>query len=153
MNIYQPTYDQLHTGCVEIADTISRGPIKFDYILGLVRGGTFPAMILSHRLGIPMIAAHYSSKSGAGDNKNHSNNLPALYNGQTVLIVDDIADSGKTLEEVFKYYVLENKCVTFTAVLYYKEQDNGIVPDYYWQKIPTESEWVIFPWEDLTVAK
>ena len=143
--ITHPSYDQLHNACVVLAHSIKLNPTKFDSIVGLVRGGTFPAMILSHLLDVPMTAVQYSSKSGAGDNKNHSNELPNLY-GKTVLIVDDIADSGKTLTEVCKHYIT-NKCVVYTAVLYYKEQAQGIEPDYYWQKIPTDAPWVIFPWE------
>lgn len=144
--ITHPSYDQLHNACVTIAYTILKlNPVKFDNIIGLVRGGTFPAMILSHLLDVPMIAVHYSSKSGAGDNKNHSNELPTIH-GKTILLVDDIADSGKTLTEVCRHYIT-NKCNVYTAVLYYKEQPRGIEPDYYWQKIPTDAPWVIMPWE------
>ncbi|MEM4258053.1 MAG: phosphoribosyltransferase family protein [Candidatus Thermoplasmatota archaeon] len=143
-----PTYDQIHDGCINLSNQIKQNLPKVDYIIGLARGGLFPAVIISHILNVPMLTVHYSSKEGVGDNKNHENILPDLSPRKSYVFVDDIADSGKTLAEIFKYYTLK-KVVIHTAVLYYKEHKTNhlFAPDWYWQMIYEDTGWICFPWE------
>ena len=89
------------------------------YIHGLSRGGLIPAVMLSHKLNIPYI--------------NHPSSFPK----ENVLIVDDIADCGLTLDRWKGYQ---------TAVLHYKPHTSKIVPDI-WATEHTGDEWVIYPWE------
>lgn len=147
--ITHPTYDELHLAANYLVSQIEEAGIKPDVIIGLVRGGTLPATIISHALNIPMIAIHYSAKDGAGDNKNHSNQLPNLSQYKTLLIVDDICDTGKTLNDIYKYYSVDAqpKHVLYSAVWYYKDIENGYVPDFFWYKIPQDCPWIIFPFE------
>ena len=102
-------------------------------VIGLTRGGLIPAVILSHMYNdIPVIPISYSSTDGAGDNKNHNNELPTIAQINT-LIIDDIADSGRTLHEVSSYYMHQGASVQ-TASLYYKE-GSMIQPNFFWQEI------------------
>ena len=154
-----PSWHAIQQACQEVfVNTIEEKGIQIDYIVGLSRGGLIPAVILSHMSGIPLFPVKYSSKSGAGDNKNHDNDLPNLpveyVSGKgpgivspSLLVVDDISDSGKTLREVVDYYVNEGHAVT-TAALYYKELAEPVIePDIYWRTIPEDGPWIIFPWE------
>ena len=143
--ITHPTYDQLHEGCVVLASHITSAGEMPDLIIGLVRGGMLPAKILSNLLNIPMVAVHYSSASGAGDDKNHCNEIPELQ-AKNILIVDDICDTGHTLQEVFGE-LTRRKQYCRSAVLYYKEGMGGHSPEFYWNTIPKDSPWIIFPWE------
>jgi len=140
-----PTYDQIHEGCGYLANQINASGNKPDMIVGLVRGGMLPAVILSNLLEIPMIAVHYSSSAGAGDGKNHSNEIPVIQ-AKNILIVDDICDTGHTLQEVFGE-LTRRKQFCRSAVLYYKEEMGGHSPEFYWQSIPKDSPWIIFPFE------
>ena len=107
----------------DLVDTLAKGiannmnDIKF--IHGLSRGGLIPAVILSHKLNIS-----YTPH-------------PELFAPWQVLIVDDIADSGKTLQRYKEYQ---------TAVLHYKPHTSKIVPDI-WATKHAGDEWVIYPWE------
>lgn len=76
--------------------------------------------------------------------------LEHLSQDSRVLVIDDIFDSGSTMEKVVTTllpYVQEVRIAT----LYFKEASNQthLVPDYYYRK--TES-WIVFPHElvDLT---
>ena len=62
--------------------------------------------------------------------------------GKKVLIIDDIWDSGRTMEAVLEYLGKEN--VT-TATLYWKEKALN-KPNYY-AETARENEWIVFPWE------
>jgi xanthine phosphoribosyltransferase len=67
-----------------------------DYIVGIVRGGVVPAVMLSHELGIPM----WTLKVSLRDDNEYETNcwMPEdAINGKRILIVDDINDSGETL--------------------------------------------------------
>ena len=91
--------------------------LEFKNIYGLQRGGLIPAVMLSHQLGIPM---------AKGDI------------GPDTLIVDDICDSGVTLDKMPGQ---------FTAVLFHKPHTSIFTPDI-WAKEHTGDEWLIFPWEN-----
>ena len=102
-----------------LAEGVDNNMDGIKYIHGLSRGGLIPAVMLSHKLDIPYI--------------NHPSSFPK----ENVLIVDDIADSGLTLDRWKNYQ---------TAVLHYKPHTSKIVPDI-WATKHTGDEWVIYPWE------
>ena len=94
---------------------------KCEGVYGPPRGGLPIAVTLSHRLNIPLIKGYWESE--------HLNK---------VLIVDDIADTGKTLESL-----IGPKFITYT--IYYHQQ-SIVKPDYY--VFEKKDEWVVFPWEE-----
>jgi hypoxanthine phosphoribosyltransferase len=147
-DIYNPSYECIHNACKNWVVNFSRFVTKFDQVVGLSRGGLIPGVIVSHMLEVPFTPISYSSAAGAGDNKDHTNvwSLPDV-EGTTILVVDDICDTGLTLKDVVDHYKNKGK-VVYTAVLHYKVRENGPhVPDFYWQKIPVDSPWVIYPFE------
>ena len=97
-----------------IIDLKKRGDIKSIY--GIPRGGLVVAVRLSHMLDLPMI-------------------LNPLEIQPHTLVVDDIADSGKTLKK-FKGRVI--------ATLYYNEK-SAVIPNYWIFK--KKHRWIDFPWE------
>jgi hypoxanthine phosphoribosyltransferase len=146
-----PTYDEIKIACKHIAEFIHYNASaigKVDCIVGVTRGGLMPAQELSHMMNIPMETVNYSSKEGAGDNKNHRNSLPEL-RGKSILIVDDICDSGKTLQELQEAYT-ERGYTVFTAAIYYKnlKNDDEYVPDVWALKISKNFGFINFPWEN-----
>jgi hypoxanthine phosphoribosyltransferase len=88
---------------------------NIDSIHGIARGGLIPAVLISHKLGLP-----YTDVI-----------LP------NTLVVDDICDSGVTLE---------NSPGVWTAVLHYKPHTSCFQPSI-WSEIHKGDEWVIYPWE------
>lgn len=93
-----------------------------------------------------MLPLMYSSKEGAGDDKNHSNELPSLPGSvNTVLLVDDIIDTGKTTQEIVEFY-RDQGVKVITAVFHYKE-GAVIAPDLYYWRIPKDSEFINYPYE------
>lgn len=86
-------------------------------VFGLPRGGLIPAVIISHDLDIPLLAA------------------PA----PGCLIVDDIADTGVTL----KHYKDSGYKI---AVLVHKFHTSSVTPDFSGIQT-NDPNWVVFPWE------
>lgn len=89
---------------------------QFDSIWGPTRGGLPIAVCLSHSLGLKFVARP---------------------KGKKTLIVDDIADTGKTL---FKY----RQAGYFVATIFYHRQSK-FVPNLWLRE--KKDQWVVFPWE------
>jgi hypoxanthine phosphoribosyltransferase len=83
---------------------------------------------------------------GRGEFKGYDSNLPTTdIPGKTILVIDDICDSGHTLLDITRFYEgMQHEVMV--AALYYK---TGAVirPDFFWQRIPEDGGWVTFPWE------
>lgn len=140
-----PSWGQIDKACALLANKVLKDDFEPSIIIGLARGGLIPAVIISHILEIKMFPISYSSKVGNGEYKGYQNDLPQLGQIKNVLIVDDIADTGNTLKEVVQFYKHHQHEVK-SAVLYHKE-GSVITPDYVWQTIPEDSDWIIFPFE------
>lgn len=144
--ITDPSYDALHNAAVAmVREARTYGVI--DAVIAPVRGGLMFGVIASHTLNVPVIPVAYSSKSGAGDDKNHLNQLPLLSpDVKTILIVDDIIDSGHTLKEIVEHYKAFPFTKVMTAVFHYKV-GAVFVPDLYFWLIPADSGFINYPYE------
>lgn len=147
---YTPTYDEIHKACANFVDLFDEYGFEFKRVVGVSRGGLFPALILSHALNIPLTPVSYSSKGGKGDNKNHTNILPTFDATESpVLLVDDIVDSGLTMKEIADH-LTSSGIEVYTLALFYKVRSiPTIVPNFKWRKIPENSPWVVFPFEKV----
>ena len=95
----------------DLVNDYKENDYKCDYIYGPPRGGLPMAVTLSHRLNIPLI-------------KTEADMFEQYGNKQSVLIVDDIADTGKTLEGMKPLMGPEDLIYT----IYYHKQ-SIVVPD------------------------
>ena len=104
---------------------IKKSKQEYTSIYGISRGGLIPAVLLSHRLNLPVI-----DKITTYD--------------RTILVVDDIADSGKTLSQ-FMYH-------NYIAVLFCRQHTSQVIPKYIGKSI-THDKWIVFPWETYESSK
>ena len=95
-------------------------------VYGPPRGGLPIAVTLSHRLGVPFIQTEEEM----------------LNIKESVLIVDDIADTGKTLERL-KPLMGHDDVVLYT--IYYRQQSTVTPNAWVFEK---KGDWVVFPWEE-----
>jgi hypothetical protein len=114
-----------------------------DFVLGIARGGLVPAVRISHLLGcgfrVIQVLHYLKSRRLA---------RPRLISGSGrlsggVLVVDDVADTGETLEFAVRYARRRGGREVRTATLGYKPHSK-FVPDYF---VFRTSRWVVFPWE------
>ena len=133
---------------------------KPDYVVGITRGGLYPALMISHYLNIPM---HTLKVSMRDSDQRESNMWMAedAFNNKNILIVDDINDSGATLDWV--KYDWESSChadsdkwldvwnhnVKFATIVDNEDSKFGDV-DYTAMSINKfeEPSWIVFPWEE-----
>ena len=114
------SWDDVNEAVESLAHQIKNSNEHIEAITGLPRGGLIPAVLLSHKLGLPYVNL-------SNDCEGHEN----------VLVVDDICDSGETLKEYHQFFT--------TATIHYK-QLAIVKPDFYYSLAP-ENEWIVYPWE------
>jgi xanthine phosphoribosyltransferase len=117
-----------------------------DAIVAIARGGFTFAHFIAQKENIRNLLSinsiHYD------DNQKLDSieifNIPNLDKYNTILIVDDISDSGDTLTHIIKLLKERYPNKTFkTATIFYKET-SGFKPDFYLRK--TEN-WIEFFWD------
>jgi len=131
----------------KIAGMIIESGFRPDVIVGILRGGVIPARILGDRLGVPDMATMeiklYKGVGLRGD-RPYLRQPPMLdLSGKNVLVVDDISDTGLTLQLAVEVVNLYFPREVRTATVYIKPWTD-FVPDYYGAK---SRNWIVFPWE------
>jgi|GEM_PF-23901 len=126
---------------------------QFDQILCLARGGLRIGDVFSRVFDLPLaILATSSYRDNAGHTQGTLNIAPFITTTQgtlsgRILVVDDMVDSGQTLDLVCKHllYTYPGIASLKTAVLWYKV-DSVIEPDYFVEKL-SGNPWIYQPFE------
>ncbi|MDO5722744.1 MAG: phosphoribosyltransferase [Actinomycetaceae bacterium] len=135
-----------------------------DLIVAVARGGLLPAGAISYAMGVKAIGTmNVEFYTDIAETLPEPVLLPPLMDvsaldGKRVLVVDDVADSGKTLKMVMDLIRerglsldgettvrVDAKC----AVIYEKSR-SIIKPDFVWKHTDL---WINFPWSTLPVVQ
>jgi uncharacterized protein len=142
-----PTWNQIYRMLLRQATRIRQRGFKPDVIVGVSRGGWLPARVLSDLLENPNLASvKVECYVGIGEAQNKpklTQGVSTNVIGKRVLIVDEVADSGGSLQLVKEHVQGQGATQVQTATLYYKPQST-FNPDYYEKET---DRWIIFPWE------
>lgn len=122
-------------------------------IVGVARGGLIPAVMLSHRFNAPIECLKWQTRDqGLSVDSGHLLSILASYGkGQAVVIVDDIADSGKTFAQIqgvvrsFSESGLSPVRVYYAALL--QRWSCEVTPSIIAGKTVYFDDWIRFPWE------
>lgn len=115
------TWEQFHKMCITLADFVRQNKFTPKYIYGIPRGGLIPATIISHYLDIPM--------------------RPWVNNSDDFLVIDDIADSGGTIQRFSKKNGTSNIRV---GTIYVNTKNCEYLPNYH---VYETTKWIVFPYE------
>lgn len=125
-------------------------------IVALTRGGWVPARLLADRLGINRLVSlrlqHWGVTATPSGRAELTEGLSGPVAGLDVLLVDDITDTGQSLELATQHVrVAGARRVESATCLHITH--STFVPTYYAEEIPREGwVWIVFPWnywEDL----
>jgi hypothetical protein len=142
-----PTWNQIYNMLLNLADKIQKNGFKPNIIVGVSRGGWPPARVLSDLMGNPNLAnVRAEFYLGVAETKEEpvlTQPVSVEVAGEKVLIVDEIADTGKSLKLVKEHIIEQGAAEVKIATVYYKPW-SIVKPDYYEKET---SCWVVFPWE------
>lgn len=113
-------------------------------IVGLARGGLVPGVTLSHKLKVPLLIISAKSYDGQQQGSLAFNVSFTKPMESPVLLIDDICDTGSTMQNVYNYISSIGIDVK-TATLFYKER-SVFKPNWYLNKVGDET-WIQFCWE------
>jgi len=142
-----PTWNQIYDMLLNLAEKIRKDKFKPDLIVGVSRGGWPPARVLSDLMDNPNLAnVRAEFYLGVAETKGEpvfTQPVSAPVAGKKVLIVDEVADTGKSLKLV-KEHILENGAAKAKVATVYYKPWSIVKPDYYEKE---SSRWIVFPWE------
>jgi hypoxanthine phosphoribosyltransferase len=141
------TWDDLERLVAQLAEQVAG---EYDVMLAITRGALVPAGMLAYRLGIRNIivaaVAFYDDEGRAAAQPSFLQ-FPAdpLLHDRRVLIVDEVWDTGSTIQAVIDRVRMAGGRPT-TAVLHYKPERSRVrsVPDHY---VVATDAWVVYPFK------
>ena len=141
------SWDQSYQMTFYLFEKITEDGFYPDVIVGIARGGWIPARLLADFYGNRRTAnikiEFYDNTSKATDDPIITQEISENVEGKVVLVVDDVADSGKSLIAAVEHIKQMKPAELRTATLYYKKH-SIIRPNYF---IKETQEWIVYPWE------
>ncbi len=130
----------------ELVSKIEASNQTYDIIIGIARGGIPAALEIANRLNLKI--DFVTIKSYLND---HTKQKPKILSkliekveNRRILIVDDIIDSGDTMETIIEWLNQQKPESIETTALFVKPWSK-FIPTY---TVGVVKEWIIFPWED-----
>ncbi|WP_295628770.1 phosphoribosyltransferase [uncultured Corynebacterium sp.] len=131
----------------ELAQTIADDGFEPEVIIAVARGGLVAAGALSYALGVKL-----SDAINVEFYTDVHETLPdpilleplldvASISNRKLLVVDDVADSGRTMKLVLE--ILSEQGAEVRSAVLYEKSASVVKPDYAWRRT---DEWIVFPW-------
>ncbi|MDO5076810.1 phosphoribosyltransferase [Corynebacterium sp.] len=143
------TWELFGTASRELAEQVARSGFRPDIIIAIARGGLIPAGALSYALGVKLNdTMNVEFYTDVHETLPDPILLEPLLDensiaGKRLLVVDDVADSGRTLALALELLTRQGAEVR-SACLYAKSRSVA-TPDFVWKHT---DEWIVFPWSD-----
>ena len=133
-----------------------------DYVVGLTRGGLTPANLISQYLDVPMETLKVSLRDNHAEPESNLWMAEDALNGKNILIVDDINDSGATLNwikedwqesalpEADRWFKIWGDTVRVAVLVDNEASASELNVSYSAVDLNKAEEdcWIVFPWED-----
>lgn len=144
---FHVSWDQLHRDARALAWRLDgQGPEGTGWraIVAITRGGMAPAMIVARELDIRVIdtisVKSYNKQDRSEAKVIKSPDAELMVDGEGILIIDDLVDSGKTLELVRTLYPKAH-----FGTVYAKPKGRPMVDTFITEV--SQDTWIFFPWD------
>jgi hypoxanthine phosphoribosyltransferase len=148
------SWDEAYKLSRKLASVIKSSGFRPDLVIAIGRGGYVPARIvcdfLLHSLLTSIKIEHWDIAACKRPEAAVRFPLAVDVQDQSILIIDDVTDTGDTLRAALDYLKSLGAGETKTGVMQHKTT-SSVVPDFY-ADIIKDWRWIIYPWaahEDL----
>ena len=141
------TWELFGTASRELAQTIADSDFDPEIIIAVARGGLLPAGALAYALGLKLSdAINVEFYTDVHETLPDPILLAPMLDieaikGKKLLVVDDVADSGRTLAHVLE--LLRKHGAEAQSAVIYAKSASIIDPDFVWKRT---DQWIVFPW-------
>ncbi|EMA06746.1 hypothetical protein SAMN05443574_105174 [Haloarcula vallismortis] len=142
-------WEYIYGLCRDVADDVKAAEFEPDVVVALARGGWFGGRCLCDFLGLDDLASlkveHYVGTAAKGEEAQVKYPLAdGAVEGKDVLVVDDIADTGQSIETAAECVRDRNPSSVRTATLQLL-QTSDHEPEFVGERLD-EWTWVVYPW-------
>lgn len=142
------TFKEVYNMTKRIAETVKTSKYQPTIIIGLARGGWVPARLMCDFLGltdlISLKCEHWLQTGRKKDEATIKYPFKINLKAKKILLVDDIADTGKSLITSIEYLKQLNPLDLKTATMQHIPQSK-FKPDYFAEEVK-DWTWYIYPW-------
>lgn len=148
-----PTWNEMNQLAFAISQKIIAEEKKFDRIATLAKGGWPMTRSMVDFLSIEKVVSFgvkfYQQINRRLDKPYIYQDIPERISGENVLLFDDVADTGKSLDFARDYLINHGAKSVIMATLFYKPHST-VKPDYY---AAETKAWIIFPYEAVDAIR
>lgn len=149
---YLEYYEEFLAKVRQLSRKVREGEWQPEFIIGVGRGGLVPAVYISHQLDVPMLSIDHSAKVPGFADELLGKVAGMTAEGRRLLFVDDINDSGGTIEYI-RNLLGANGCDVANlrfAVLINNTRSKAVA-ELYVDAIDRDEDkrWFVFPWESV----
>lgn len=142
-------WDYIYGLCRDVADDVRDDEFEPDVVVALARGGWFAGRCLCDFLGLDDLTSlkmeHYVGTAEKSGEPTIRYPMPeGSVEGKDVLIIDDIADTGGSIQRAYEYVDDRNAGAVRTATLQLLGTSK-FQPDYVGERLE-DWTWVVYPW-------
>ncbi|MDO8451625.1 MAG: phosphoribosyltransferase family protein [bacterium] len=139
------SWEEYHSLAQKLASSILSHPKRDQEIIAISRGGLTLGHMLSDLLRLPIATITIQSYTDIQTQGSIrvTGKLHTSIAGKRILLVDDVADSGRTLIRARTYLKKFHPKDISTVTMFYKPR-SVVRPDYFAQKT---TKWILFPYE------
>jgi uncharacterized protein len=147
------TWDEYHQLIERLAIQVHESGWAFDQILCLARGGVRPGDVISRVFDRPlaiMSTSSYRAEAGTIQGRLDMAKYITMPKGELagrVLLVDDLADSGETLQAVVARLRSQPAIRELRSAVIWVKGISRYTPDYFVEHLPT-NPWIHQPFEE-----
>ncbi|MFB6091147.1 MAG: phosphoribosyltransferase [Halobellus sp.] len=142
-------WEYIYGLCRDVADQVKAAEFEPDVVVALARGGWFAGRCICDFLGLDDLTSlkmeHYVGTAQKSDEPEVRYPMPeGSVEGKDVLIIDDIADTGGSIERAYEYVTDRAAGEVRTATLQLL-QTSAFEPDFVGERLE-EWTWIVYPW-------
>jgi xanthine phosphoribosyltransferase len=145
---FHVSWDQIHRDSRALAWRLDKqGPLEggaWKAVVAITRGGMAPAMIVSRELDIRTVdtisVKSYNHQAQTEPKVIKAPDEDMMGDGTGILVVDDLVDTGKTLELVRRLYPKAHFATVYAKPMGREQVDTFITE-------VSQDTWIFFPWD------